>query len=154
MLALARFHELRPAATIHIYGDSPQPQPFPFVDHGKQSPQALNRIYNSCRVGLSLSFTNVSLVPWEMLASGTVPVVNNAEHNRKVLDNGKVVWAHPSPDSIAHAMDRAFALHTGGSFSSELSNSTANASWRLAAERVREAIETSIARNDIHAQPL
>lgn len=148
MLALARFHELRPDATIHIYGDSPQPQPFPFVDHGKQTPDALNKIYNNCRVGLSLSFTNVSLVPWEMLASGTVPVINDAGHNRAVLDNGKVVWAHPSPDSIALAMDRAYDLHTGGSFSSELSNSTANASWSIAAERVRETIETSVASHD------
>lgn len=154
MLALARFHELRPDAKIHIYGDSPQPQPFPFVDHGKQSPQALNKIYNSCRVGLSLSFTNVSLVPWELLASGTVPVVNDAEHNRTVLDNGKVIWAQPSPDSIAHAMDRAYALHTGGTFSAELARSTANASWHSAAERVRETIETSVARNDNHPQPL
>lgn len=154
MLALARFHELRPDATIHIYGDSPPPQPFPFVDHGKQSPQALNKIYNSCRVGLSLSFTNVSLVPWEMLASGTIPVVNDAEHNRAVLDNGRVVWAHPSPDSIAHAMDSAFALHAGPGFSSELSNSTANASWNVAAERVRETIETSLARHGNPVAPL
>lgn len=148
MLALASFHELRPDAKIHIYGDSPEPQPFPFVDHGKQTPEGLNKIYNSCRVGLSLSFTNVSLVPWEMLASGTVPVVNDADHNRTVLDNGKVVWAHPSPDSIALAMDRAYDLHTGGRFSSELSNSTANASWRLAAERVRTTIETSMSLHD------
>lgn len=154
MLALARFHELRPEATIHIYGDSPRPQPFPFVDHGKQSPQALNEIYNRCRVGLSLSFTNVSLVPWELLASGAVPVVNDAEHNRAVLNNDKVVWAHPSPDSIAHAMDRAYALYAEGSSPAELSNSTANASWSLAAQHVREIIETSMALYYDNAQSL
>jgi hypothetical protein len=36
-------------------------------------------------VGLVLSATNMSLVPYEMLAACCIPVVNDAEHNRCVL---------------------------------------------------------------------
>ena len=51
-----------------------------------------------------LSATNVSLVPYEMLAAGCVPVVNDAEHNRVVLDNTEVVYAPPTPFDLANAL--------------------------------------------------
>ena len=50
----------------------------------------LNALYNRCIAGLALSATNVSLVPHEMLACGCIPVVNDAEHTRIVLDNDHV----------------------------------------------------------------
>ena len=72
--------------------------------HGKLTTAALDRLYNQCAGGLSLSFTNVSLIPWELLASGAVPVVNDAAHNRLVLDNSQVVWARPTPQALADAL--------------------------------------------------
>jgi len=145
MLALARFHRLRPEATIHIFGEHLQPQAFPFVNHGKIPPQVLNGIYNSCRVGLSLSFTNVSLVPWEFLASGMLPVVNDAEHNRVVLDVDKVMWTPPSPVGIAETMDHAFGMHGGHDFAAKLSASVLGASWDTAAETVQAVLERVMA---------
>lgn len=62
------------------------PTPFRCVDHGLASPTELNAIYNCCFAGLSLSLTNVSLVPLEMLAAGCIAVVNDAAHNRIVLE--------------------------------------------------------------------
>ena len=54
----------------------------------------------------SLSATNVSLVPHEMLAAGCIPVVNDAEHNRIVLDNDQVAYA---PADAVRARRRAVA---------------------------------------------
>ena len=78
--------------------------PFPFKDHGLLRPSELNKIYNRCFAGLSLSMTNVSLVPHEMLSAGCIPVVNAAEHNRIVLDNSFVRYASPTPHALADAL--------------------------------------------------
>jgi hypothetical protein len=48
-----------------------------------------------------LSATNVSLVPHEMLAAGCIPVVNDAERNRMVLDNPHVAYAPATPFELA-----------------------------------------------------
>jgi glycosyltransferase involved in cell wall biosynthesis len=53
-----------------------------------------------------MSATNVSLVPHEMLAAGCIPVVNDAEHNRVVLDNDRVEYARPTPFDLAEALSR------------------------------------------------
>ena len=39
-----------------------------------------------------------------MLASGCLPVVNDAEHNRIVLDNDEVVYVPPTPFELADAL--------------------------------------------------
>ena len=44
--------------------------PFPAVNHGRITPAELAALYNRCTAGLTLSFTNVSLVPDELLACG------------------------------------------------------------------------------------
>ncbi len=75
-----------------------------YIDHGLCTPDELNAIYNRCFAGLSLSLTNVSLVPHEMLSAGCIPVVNDAQHNRVVLDNDHVVYAPPSPAALAAAL--------------------------------------------------
>lgn len=49
--------------------------------------------------------TNVSLVPHEMLASGCIPVVNDAEHNRLVLNNDQVRYAAATPNHLASALE-------------------------------------------------
>lgn len=77
LMALEAFAARRPDIKIHIYGDKIGKLPFPFVDHGHVMPDELNDIYNECYAGLSLSFTNVSLVALEMLAAGCIPVVND-----------------------------------------------------------------------------
>ena len=107
LMALQLFAERHPHIKIHFYGSRVGKLPFlafPFVDHGGLAPDALNRIYNRCFAGLSLSMTNVSLVPHEMLAAGCIPVVNDAEHNRVVLNNPFVRYAPPDPHALANAL--------------------------------------------------
>jgi hypothetical protein len=142
MLALERFARARPDVPIHLFGD-PVPQvPFDAVNHGRLRPDQLNDLYNSCRVGLSLSFTNVSLIPWELLASGTVPVVNDARHNRVVLDNPEVVWADATPAALSAAMLSAFESYDEGATPGRLARSVAGASWSAPADAVTSFIES------------
>jgi O-antigen biosynthesis protein len=104
VLALAAFAVRHPEMNIHFYGNESARLPFRVIDHGQITPPELNELYNQCAAGLSLSLTNVSLVPWEMLASGCIPVVNDAEHNRLVLTNPDVRYAEFSPAALADAL--------------------------------------------------
>jgi hypothetical protein len=65
------------------------------------APASLGRLYNRTLAGLVLSATNVSLVPLEMLSAGCIPVMNDAEHNRIVLQNCHVRYADPTPFALA-----------------------------------------------------
>lgn len=103
-LALQRFHELHPDVEIHFYGSRVGRLPFPATQHGRLTASELNELYNSCIAGLVLSFTNISLVPEEMLAAGTIPVMNDSAHSKMVLRNDNAVWAAPTPEGLAAAL--------------------------------------------------
>jgi glycosyltransferase involved in cell wall biosynthesis len=108
-LALEVFAARHPEVDIHLFGDPVGGLPFAAVDHGVMTPAELDGLYNRCVAGLVLSATNVSLVPHEMLASGCIPVVNDAEHNRVVLDNEHVAYAPATPNDLADALGRVVA---------------------------------------------
>jgi glycosyltransferase involved in cell wall biosynthesis len=104
VVALELFAERHPEVDIHFFGDVAPSLPFAAINHGSLVPDKLNELYNRCIAGLVLSATNVSLVPHEMLASGCLPLANEAEHNRIVLDNDHVVYAPPTPFELADAL--------------------------------------------------
>jgi O-antigen biosynthesis protein len=140
--ALDLFAERHPEVDIHLYGESVRSLPFAATDHGTVTPDQLNDLYNRCIAGLTLSATNVSLVPYEMLAAGCIPVVNDAEHNRIVLDNPEVVYAPATPFDLAGALaalverpsiDRAAAADAAAA-------SVQGASWQDAGAVVERAI--------------
>lgn len=103
--ALRQFSKRNPGVQINFYGERVANVDFPVLQHGVLTPQGLNELYNSCAAGLALSATNVSLVPHEMLASGCIPVVNDAEHNRLVLNNDQVRYAAATPNHLASALE-------------------------------------------------
>jgi glycosyltransferase involved in cell wall biosynthesis len=125
-LALQRFHDQHPDQEIHIYGERIPSLPFPATQHGRLSPTELNELYNSTIAGLAMSFTNISLVAEEMLAAGTIPVVNDSKHSRADLINHHVAWATPTPQGIAAALSRA------------VTNPDVTGTARLAAHSVRQ----------------
>lgn len=103
-LALEEFHARHPEQLITSYGDRPENWDVPHVHAGRLSPSDLNRLYNQSAAGLALSFTNVSLVPEEMLAAGMTPVVNDSPLARMGLSNSHVSWANPTPAGLAAAL--------------------------------------------------
>jgi glycosyltransferase involved in cell wall biosynthesis len=104
MAALDLLASRHPGVDIHLFGEPVRRPPFAARVHGLRTPEELNALYNRCVAGLALSATNVSLVPYEMLAAGCIPVVNDAEHNRVVLDNEEVVYAPATPFDLANAL--------------------------------------------------
>jgi glycosyltransferase involved in cell wall biosynthesis len=104
VVALDLFAQRHPEVDIHLFGRPVRGLPFRALVHGTLPPDELNALYNRCVAGLALSATNVSLVPHEMLAAGCLPVVNDAEHNRVVLDNPEVVYAQPTPFELSNVL--------------------------------------------------
>lgn len=144
MLALQLFAARRPDIQIHLYGEPVDALPFAGVSHGLASPQQLNNLYNRCFAGLSLSLTNVSLVPLEMLASGCIPVLNEARHNRLVIDDPRVHYAAATPQALARALEEIVAMPDFDAYASAASNSQRGLRWDGAGEAVDAAIRNAL----------
>jgi hypothetical protein len=103
--ALAIVKRVLPEVKITLYGhDDREGVPFNFVNQGLLSIQDCNLLYNRSQVGLCLSTTNPSRIPFEMMAAG-LPVVDvYGENTRYDLPSSAIALAEPSPESIAHAV--------------------------------------------------
>jgi glycosyltransferase involved in cell wall biosynthesis len=104
-LALTDFHKRNPDVPIRVYGANARDLPFPAEVYPRLTPDELNGLYNRSIAGLALSFTNISLVAEELLAAGTIPIVNDSPDARADLVNPNVAWAFPTPAGIASALE-------------------------------------------------
>jgi glycosyltransferase involved in cell wall biosynthesis len=146
MMALQLFAARRPDVKIHIYGDKLGTLPFAFVDHGRVTPDQLNDIYNQCYAGLSLSFTNVSLVALEMLAAGCIPVVNDSPLIRTDLDNNPFVrYASAYPHALAAEMEAVVNTEDFDSLSGAAAASVRSATWDDAGATVDAILRKALA---------
>jgi glycosyltransferase involved in cell wall biosynthesis len=147
VLALDLFAKRHPEIDIHLYGIEAKRLPFAATDHALQTPDQLNELYNRSIAGLVLSATNVSLVPHEMLAAGCIPVVNDAEQNRMVLDNSYVAYAPATPFELAEAMcalvERPLVERTAAAEAAAAS--VQGTTWDDAAEAVVRIVEGVVA---------
>ncbi len=146
IMTLRLFAKQHPDLKIHMYGSRVGQLPFPSIDHGVLQPHELNQIYNRCFAGLSLSLTNVSLVPHEMLSAGCIPVVNDAEHNKIVLGNAFVRYAPPDPHSLAKALSEVVTTVDFASLESSASTSVSSMPWEAAGKAVDESIRRALGR--------
>jgi glycosyltransferase involved in cell wall biosynthesis len=158
ILALELFAKRHPEVEIHFYGLESKRVPFAVTNHGLQTPEQLNALYNRSVAGLVLSATNVSLVPHEMLAAGCIPVVNDADHNRIVLDNDHVAYAPASPFELARKLSElvqrpASSRHTAAQAAAA---SVQNATWDEAGTTVVRIVESVVTgeRAVLSARPL
>ena len=103
-MTMELFATQHPEVELHIYGERMGRLPFRCRDHRRVSPEHLNRNYNQCFAGLSLSLTNVSLVPHEMLAAWCIAVVNDAEQNRMARDNPFIRYAEAYPQALVNEL--------------------------------------------------
>lgn len=129
LMALEVFAARNPGIEIHIYGDKLGRLLFPYVDHGHVTPEQLNSIYNRCFAGLSLSFTNVSLVALEMLAAGCIPVVNDTIQVRTDLNNAFVYYAPPYPQALAAQLESVVTTQNFDSLSAAAAASVHSTTW-------------------------
>ncbi|MEM6381401.1 MAG: hypothetical protein AAF739_01910 [Pseudomonadota bacterium] len=104
--ALAEVKRRLPEVEIITYGSPAQPKlPFEAAHRGLINDlQDVNRLYNECRVGLCISATNPSRIPFEMMAAGCVPVDIYSYNNLFDYGAGTGFLAYQSPQSLADAM--------------------------------------------------
>ena len=100
----------RPDIDICVYGsDLPINLPFDAENLGLIRDLAgINDLYNTCSVGLCISASNPSRIPFEMMAAGVVPVDIYRYNNLLDYRDGTIVLAYQTSESIAEAIFRLF----------------------------------------------
>jgi hypothetical protein len=139
LMAIELLASRHPSIEIHVFGESIgklRTLSKTVFDHGRVKPAELNEIYNQCYAGLCLSLTNVSLVPHEMLACGCIPVVNDAYHNRLVLNNEYVRYAPLNPHALAAELEAVVAMRDFELVSLSAAMSVRSASWDDAGAKI------------------
>jgi len=104
--ALKLTKQRMPDIEIDVYGsDSHGNIPFRHNNLGLiQDLNKINEVYNECAVGLCLSATNPSRIPFEMMAAGCIPIDIYQYNNLFDYDEGCGLLAYPSPEALAEAM--------------------------------------------------
>jgi glycosyltransferase involved in cell wall biosynthesis len=138
ILALQELHRRRPDVAIHFVGDPAVRAPFPVTNHGVGSPADLAGLYNRTVAGVALSFTNISLLADELLACGTVPVVNDSEYARADVVSEYVRWASPTPSGIA---DRLLDVLDSPPDPAHVAESARRDAWRPGQSAFVRAVE-------------
>jgi glycosyltransferase involved in cell wall biosynthesis len=145
LLALELFAKRQPQIQIHLFGERLEDLTFKCINHGLVSPAKLNEIYNQCFAGLCLSFTNLSLVPYEMLAAGCIPIINDAEHNRLVLGNNPHVrYSLPTPHALAAALEDLVRTSDFSALSRMAAESVKSTTWDHAGAAVDAAFKRAL----------
>lgn len=101
-LAILKHH--RPEVKIYLYGTRDKPDlPFEHEHLGLISVEQCAALYNRCSVGLCISATNPSRIPFEMMACG-LPVVDiHRDNNLFDMPENGVLLANPRPEALARA---------------------------------------------------
>lgn len=103
--ALALVKRIRPDVTVYLYGSKEKFKiPFEHSNLGLVSLQQCAELYNKCSVGLCISATNPSRIPFEMMACG-LPVVDVFSNNNLYdFAENTITLAQCRPESLAQAV--------------------------------------------------
>ncbi|MDO8335942.1 MAG: glycosyltransferase family 1 protein [Candidatus Saccharibacteria bacterium] len=148
ILALEIFHEQHPEYEINFLGwdITPYQISFPYVNNGILPAEKLNELYNECRAGLVLSFTNMSLLPLEMLAAGCVPIVNSAEHTNMASYSSELDYAEPTPQDLANALHKAVTRADADKHAENISKVTKKFEWDDSNKKVEQIITRELSK--------
>lgn len=103
--ALGIVKYLRPDVKIYLYGSKEKGNVwFEHENLGIISLEKCNELYNKCSVGLCISSSNPSRIPFEMMAAGLPVVELHMENNLYDMPDSVVLLAHYTPESIAEAI--------------------------------------------------
>jgi glycosyltransferase involved in cell wall biosynthesis len=149
LAALEELRRRRPGVEVWLYGQADAPHlDFAFRNLGVVKGPDLARAYAQSAVGLSLSLTNYSLVPQEMLAcelpcvEAATPSVDHAFGH-----DGPVVLSPPEPHALADALMRLLddpgERERRGSEGREL---VLPRTWDAAAEHVEAGLREALVR--------
>jgi hypothetical protein len=146
IMTLHKFHQKHPEYTINLAGwdVSEYSIPFPYVNHKALKIDQLSDLYNKCAAALVISLTNMSLLPLELLATGTIPVVNDGPNNRLVSDNPYIKYATASPDALAEALHEAVTRPQPVEYAKEAAASVKSNGWEKSGEKFVNIVEAEL----------
>lgn len=103
--AMQIVQKLRPDTKIYLYGSAQRDIKGLKVEHmGTVTPKKCNELYNKCSVGVCMSASNPSRIPFEMMAAGLPVVELYKENNLYDLPDEACMLAEPNPAAIATAI--------------------------------------------------
>lgn len=149
VLALYHLYKKRPNIEVVFAGWDLSGYRFPFINlnAGVLKLEELPQLYANCSVALVISFTNLSLLPLEIIASGCPVVINEGENN-SWLDKSKYFhYSKGDPESLGNKLDDVLSLPKDKRLNIEKSKSFLNQlSWEKETEKVASYIETIVSK--------
>ncbi|MFB5763865.1 glycosyltransferase family 4 protein [Paenibacillus medicaginis] len=144
IMALNEFCKKNPHVEIVMAGwdVSEYEIPFRHFNAGVVRIEELSNLYSQCDVSLILSFTNLSLLPLELMASGC-PVVINQGRNNDWIDPHKELFIYVENDitEIAEVLDQVINKKINTQAMLENANDfLQNSSWEKEAEQIKNYI--------------
>lgn len=103
--ALKLLKMMRPDVKIYLYGSNAEAT-FDFECENLHiiPIEKCNELYNKCKVGVCMSASNPSRIPFEMMAAGLPVVELYKENNIYDMPDEGVLLAEPTPEAIASAI--------------------------------------------------
>lgn len=143
VIALDIFHKKHPEYEIEFFGwdVSEFKIPFPYTNRGILNHEELAELYQDSVACLVLSLTNVSLLPFELLAAGCIPVVNEGENNSLVLgENKHIKYTGTSPVELANGLIESVENGRLSKEAQDASESVKDKSWESSYEKVEKIL--------------
>jgi glycosyltransferase involved in cell wall biosynthesis len=146
ILALDIFHRKHPEYKINMlgYDVSQYDIPFPYNNLKILEHDELNQLYNRCAAGLVMSLTNMSLLPLELLACGTIPVVNDGDNNRMVSDNRFIEYSLAEPHALAAKLSEVVTQRNAKNEARNAAKSVEGLNWEKSGDKLVKIVEREI----------
>lgn len=124
--------------------------PFDHVNAGTLSLDKLPDLYSQCDVALVLSFTNLSLLPLELMACGTPVVSNRAPCTEWLLHDDNTRLAAPTVEALADALFAVLESPAEAARLRQAGFATAAATdWQIEARKVGDILRNLDAQKDL-----
>lgn len=146
IMTLELFHKKHPEYTINLAGwdVSDYNIPFPHKNLSTLSLDELSGLYNRCSAALVMSLTNMSLLPLELLACGTIPVVNDGKNNRLVSDNPHIAYVPNNPASLANKLSEIVSNPNQTADAAAAAASVAHQDWDKSGKKFVDILESRV----------
>lgn len=116
--------------------------PFLHISYGVLTPEGLAVVYKECSLALVLSFSNVSLLPLEIMACGTPVVSNDGAWVEWLLNNDYCAVSGSDVDSIARTISDLLADEDLLRHLSQRGRDFARAtSWEVEAQKIASCFD-------------
>ncbi|MGN0437444.1 MAG: glycosyltransferase [Lachnospiraceae bacterium] len=147
MLVLRELYRRMPELEIVIAGASLEEYhlPFPAKELGTVALKDLSHVYAQCDLCLVLSHTNLSLLPLEIMASGSVVVCNQGANSDWLVNDHNAVMTQTEPHDIVDKME--YYLKNADALSEKREAGilyATNTSWEEEAKKVAGFIQESV----------